>query len=586
MSDAKKKPGFTLLTGRTYPVRDKLGRMPGGLGGIYDPILKAWWMPDATIEKARALVAGVNGSREAAPKVNVAGRKPRDFSSFRPTPEQASIAEVVMTTADNVFVEAAAGSGKTTTALWIVYLMLERSKGALDVVFVTFSLASKNDVLEKAPDGVEVLTFNGLGHQALMRAWSKKVDFDKEHIWTVFRQHVSEKVLRERSAFFASTATLIERGKGALAETEEDLAILVGEFDLPLENGEVLEAVALAHKIMSAQRADRSQRTIDYSDQLWLPIVHNMRLPEWDVIMVDESQDTNAVQMELIARAASNGARIIAVGDRRQCIYAFRGADKMAVETMISRFNMVRRPLMTTFRCAKAIVRKAQQIVPEYRAGEHNPEGIVDVCELEDLLTTAKPGDFIISRTNAPLIAWCIRALARNIPAAVVGRGVGPKLLGLAKKVRTRMVDPSVGAFEDAVEAWARTEIEKLEKKIPVRENLIDNVRDNADCLLALAEGARDVPEVLARIENIVKEDSSGKRLDFTTAHRSKGLERDRVFVFEDTFLLKRKDRRTGEWKAPAEDEYNLLYVAWTRAKTELYEVYGAGGARRDRGEA
>lgn len=54
-----------------------------------------------------------------------------------------------------------------------------------------------------------------------------------------------------------------------------------------------------------------------------------------------------------------------------------------------------------------------------------------------------------------------------------------------------------------------------------------------------------------------------------TTAHRSKGLEWDRVRIGDD-FWGPKADKETGELKMPADEELRLDYVAATRAKKQL----------------
>jgi superfamily I DNA/RNA helicase/RecB family exonuclease len=65
----------------------------------------------------------------------------------------------------------------------------------------------------------------------------------------------------------------------------------------------------------------------------------------FDVVLVDEYQDTDPAQEELLAQLAGDGRDLIAVGDPDQSIYAFRGADVEAIRRFPDRF---RRPDGTT----------------------------------------------------------------------------------------------------------------------------------------------------------------------------------------------------------------------------------------------
>ena len=59
----------------------------------------------------------------------------------------------------------------------------------------------------------------------------------------------------------------------------------------------------------------------------------------FDVVLVDEYQDTDPAQEELLAQLAGDGRELIAVGDPDQSIYAFRGADVEAIRRFPDRFR-------------------------------------------------------------------------------------------------------------------------------------------------------------------------------------------------------------------------------------------------------
>jgi superfamily I DNA/RNA helicase/RecB family exonuclease len=59
----------------------------------------------------------------------------------------------------------------------------------------------------------------------------------------------------------------------------------------------------------------------------------------YDVVLVDEYQDTDPAQEELLHALAGDGRELIAVGDPDQSIYAFRGADVDAIGRFPARFR-------------------------------------------------------------------------------------------------------------------------------------------------------------------------------------------------------------------------------------------------------
>jgi superfamily I DNA/RNA helicase/RecB family exonuclease len=59
----------------------------------------------------------------------------------------------------------------------------------------------------------------------------------------------------------------------------------------------------------------------------------------YDVVLVDEFQDTDPAQEELLHALAGDGRELIVVGDPDQSIYAFRGADSDAISRFPARFR-------------------------------------------------------------------------------------------------------------------------------------------------------------------------------------------------------------------------------------------------------
>ena len=116
------------------------------------------------------------------------------------------------------------------------------------------------------------------------------------------------------------------------ANVNRPLRDLMGEpGSALLEWGPQIEAVALAY----AQRK-RDANSMDYDDLLleWgrlireFPDERAIQARQFRHILIDEMQDTNALQIEIVEAIAAAGAgNLTAVGDDAQSIYRFRGAD-------------------------------------------------------------------------------------------------------------------------------------------------------------------------------------------------------------------------------------------------------------------
>jgi DNA helicase-2/ATP-dependent DNA helicase PcrA len=246
------------------------------------------------------------------------------------------------------------------------------------------------------------------------------------------------------------------------------------------------------------------------------------------------------------------GGRICAVGDERQAIYGFRGADADAIPGLIRTLGAKTLPLSITYRCARSIVELARREVPELEEAPNAPEGVISNERSEIMLDKAAAGDMIISRLNAPLVSLCLGLFARGKRAAIMGRNIGEGLIRLIDKSKATEIEK----LEEWVRVWSKREAARLVKKGRTPEE----AEDKLACIEALCEGAESVSEVRQRAEVLFSDkEGATKKITLGTTHKLKGLEADKVWMLTDTY----RRERGGE-------EANLWYVAVTRAKTEL----------------
>ena len=237
-------------------------------------------------------------------------------------------------------------------------------------------------------------------------------------------------------------------------------------------------------------------------------------------------------------------------------IYQFRGADSEAIPNFINKLGAKTLPLSVTYRCPKKVVKRAQEVVPDIVAAEDAKDGIVEDVSSEQLLKLVKPGDFVLSRTNAPLIKYCMALLRFGVPANIQGRDIGANLIYFIKKSKAK----TINEFIDYVNSWKEIEVKRLlsEKK----DTMI--AIDKSECLLNLCEGTLTIKDLKGIIEKLFNDVDDTAKVIFSTTHKAKGLERDRVFVLANTY-------RYGP--GVEGEEANLWYVAITRCKDSLFLV-------------
>ncbi len=258
---------------------------------------------------------------------------------------------------------------------------------------------------------------------------------------------------------------------------------------------------------------------------------------------------------------ASAGGRIVIVGDDRQGIYGFRGASVNALDQLKAKLSAEELPLTVTRRCPKAVVALAAAIVPDFVAADDAPEGTVDTLEIGKILAEVKVGDFILSRTNAPLVGMCLKLIANDIPSRVRGKNIGDGLIALINKAKARDLN-DVTKYLDKWEAKQMARCQNMAED--KAERLADETADKREALDTLIQAVDSVPELIAKIGAMFSDDPSIAAVMLSTVHKSKGLEANRVFLLEKTFKASKG----------IEDD-NIRYVALTRAKNHLTLVIG-----------
>lgn len=324
-------------------------------------------------------------------------------------------------------------------------------------------------------------------------------------------------------------------------------------FDLEYVESKALAAMELA--------ATDQSRGIDFADMIFLPVRNHWLSKTYDLVVVDEAQDMTTAQLE-IAQGICNG-RICVVGDDRQAIYKFRGADSESLDRLKAELNADELGLTITYRCGRRIVEEAQALVPDFEAGPNNPDGAITYLndDPQVLLNTVALGDFVLSRVNAPLVSLAMMFLRNNKRARIAGRDIGAGLKALIRKLSKGRAAKSVPELLAKIAVWKEREVDRMLKA--KKEDRADAIRDQAEVLISLTDGAKSVADVEARIDALFTDDGLGQAgvITLSSVHRAKGLEANRVFVLAST--LRNNDQ----------EELNIAYVAITRAKQELVYV-------------
>lgn len=510
-------------------------------------------------------------------------------------------------TAPHLVLVARAGCGKTTTLIGgtqkmqgltprdargnpmtpsdqqrVIWDSLALSAGVQTIGLTSFSNTIVDELKERVRGTtVAAFTLHQYGFAAVRRALFRGVRLDKDGgmIKFMLADMMGEKLDRElykkKGAMIEAVNSLVSHCKTNLCDpTAENIDALASHFDIEINQRDRAEIYNYVPALLNKCRDNMKPGAwMMFDDMIWLPVVLNLPVDRFDVLMVDEAQDLNRCQHALARRAVGDTGRLIFCGDPRQAIFGFAGADAKSMERLEKELAATDRKvevlkLTKTRRCGKAIVERAKEVVPDFEAFDTNPMGAITSMKYADgegnYRKAVQSGDMVLCRVNAPLVSQCFKFLREGVTAIILGRSVGDKLAKLVRGFDAVTVVDLVRKLED----WFRLETEKENARRMPDENKLINLQDNFDCLMCFTEGVEFVSQVLEKIDALFTNDRKANAVKLASIHKSKGLEAHRVFFINTEKASCPHPMAKSEWAV--EQEWNLWYVATTRAINEL----------------
>jgi len=481
----------------------------------------------------------------------------------KPTPEQERIFMFVKKRPENILIKAFAGAGKTTTIVEAVK-MIPKEKS---IMFLAFNKHIKEELETKLPEYVRCYTTYGLGMSAVKRKYGDSIQFDEFKLDKLIQKKAKSWKLdeefdndEEMSIYMNSLKKLANLCRLTLTLKAEYIPYIAERYDINLRKPNDIKRVL---KILDDATNDR--KTMDYTDMIYLPAIDNSiwMFPQ-DYVFVDEVQDLNRCQIKIIEKVLKKDklsgkitGRLISVGDYFQGIYGFTAADEKSFEWFEKFPNTKTLPLSVSFRCSKAVIRKAQEIVPDIKALDNAPEGLV---RDGDVLTEARSGDFVVCRTTMPLVKLFFEFLTQNKKAIIKGSDIGIHLIELIGKINN--LDALKKFWEHELVTFRR-DLKATGILNPIEHSGYSALEDKVTTLLFLSRYANSIQDLKDKIKAIFTDDIQG--IVLSTVHKIKGLEANRVFIVRPDLMPLPNQRG---WQAI--QEKNLAYVAITRAKLEL----------------
>jgi DNA helicase-2/ATP-dependent DNA helicase PcrA len=487
------------------------------------------------------------------------------------TLQQEEIITDISSGTGNLVCDARAGSAKTTTSV----LGINETDPSLTIVCCAFNRRIADTLAEKMPEHAMCKTLNALGHGAWRKRISDKykVQVKTDKSWRIQKElNMGSEFpdLRRLIGLVKANGIVpsgaLGDGRGVLPDDPAIYRDLIEDADLDV--GFCPDPIGVTREAMLKSIKMAWKGDIDFDDQLYMSVCFQGQLPKADMVLNDEAQDDSPIQLRMMEMMLKDGARFIAVGDRFQAIYAFRGADCNSIDNIINRFDAHTRLLTTSFRCPRTVVYKAQEYVPDIEPWDQAPEGQVVMGVKDYDKSLFVPGSVILCRNTAPLIKLCFKLISSGVGAAVVGKEIGENLVKLVKKVGGNTTEELCGRMNDYVGA----EVQRLTKINKTGQAAL--LEDKAEAIYAvcgLLGIGKDIEDLIDAIVRMFRDQSAVIKL--STIHKAKGLEWPYVF-FLDRYLIPSRYAKTQQ---AIQQETNLAYVAVTRAQKVLTFIDSEG---------
>lgn len=489
------------------------------------------------------------------------------------TDQQNAILDEVQSGTGHLAIVARAGCGKTATILFAVDKIVENFPNS-ETTICAFNKAIADEVRDKLQARghknfrqVGAATLHSLGFNLVRFVYNNpKVEENK------VRDIVNKLNTPEAREYHAQIVQLVKIGKQEGFGFFDDRAIgdahawykVIDHYNLNgfEETSHIDDVVALAQIVYKQSLAQTD--VVDFDDMILFPLIKNLRVKfQKDFLFVDEAQDLSRVRQALAKKFVKPSGRMIIVGDDRQAIYGFAGADAAALSNLQNQLKTKTLPLSVTWRCPKRVVELAQSIVPDIEYASTAEDG--EVKRIVDLPNDLGPETAVLCRNMAPLIDLAYSLIRKGTPAKVEGRDIGEGL----KKMLGRWQVKTIDAYLQKLEQYRERETQKAQAK--GKDAVVEQINDKCETLRVICdecmrEGKSTVGDAVRFVDNLFA-DGADHCTVLATYHRSKGREWPRVI------LLQHEQRCPSpyakqEWQI--EQEYNLAYVAITRAQSQL----------------
>lgn len=458
---------------------------------------------------------------------------------------------IINSEADVTMVQAFAGSGKTSTVFEYM-----RRRPDKKILYLAFNKALESSAKQRALDmemtHVDVYTTHAFALEYLKKEGHLPEDVQvgdlrMKDLMDVYDRSTAYDVSKELQAFCASDASL-------------DNVYLSEEYN------ETYRGYIAQQMKMIWKRMCRGEMKISHDVYLKLFQAMMIKLP-YDIIVVDEVQDCTPCQMSIVN---IQNAKKIFVGDIHQQIYKFRG--------VCNPFTSQVYTLTKTFRFGFEIADLCNHFLCTYKQEKSIITTPKDVKSKVSVRTPTKGEKYtLICRTHRGAIE-----AASEIKQPLYLLGI--KQLNTEKEIS--IVEDLVHFEDGNIEEIKHKKLRRVISQTKTEDvsGLLNTFKDLypdssrwKNRLMLFKDHGEYMIEKYKSIGEHLVEELEDAIVTLTNVHQAKGLEFETVMLHDDFISpLCTRNRVSSKWVARVmplaihADEYNLIYVAMTRAMKKL----------------
>jgi superfamily I DNA/RNA helicase len=475
----------------------------------------------------------------------MAKRKKFNPSGLVLTDEQEAIVGHDFQKGETVAVKAFAGSGKTST-LQLLAHALKLKKPNMKILYLAFNAVMKTEADKKFEGTVDAKTTHSLAYSAIGKDYKHKLSTNIR-LTDIVENFMSDTFYDKWEIARYAWDTLLEY----MASNKKTLDVSFVPTDMGTIH--VQKILKVATKIWEAMIDKEHSFNITHDAYLKLYQLSKPNLAlQYDMIMVDEAQDSNPALIEIVN---SQTCPRIWIGDDHQAIYQFRKAKNAFELINIDKIYY----LTKSFRFGNKIAKMANLVL---KYGKHEKHPVIGIGGQDELISEddlAEDEDYTcIYRTNAGLFNKAVTLLESSRTFGIIG---GASSSGLDIILDVYNLSRSKPHLVN----------DKFVKRFKTYREYEQYSKDTEDpettrMILTISKHGDNIPNYISEIKKRAVPYTKANII-LTTAHKCKGMEFNTVLLGGDFCDFEEKNRKK---QRIYEEDYNILYVALTRAKKRL----------------